>query len=281
MLTVNVLRIGDELIKYKGVTTSRPYILTGVERGALKTRASNHPVEDRLVKLQVNCYGGFIPDVELGDEYAKFYAKLLHDGGMNYIDFDGFESFTYQGHGQYPFKRFLRVLFEELKNLEVPYLRVMGSCVFEGNWHYMSVCNVGGGNNMFDPVNNKWGIEGKDIRYSFNSNYFPCTFGIQNIQKDWNIQVIENLQAKSIAWDATYMLGISEKSIEQRNDKNELFATFRAWEEARKAKVFSRQLKLEMKEETNKYHLVQKDQDTWVLYNVNESNSNGRILKRK
>ncbi|CAL1519097.1 hypothetical protein [Chitinophaga sp. MM2321] len=280
--SVNALRIDKELIEYEEVTTTKPYTLTGVRRGAFKTNASGHQAGEKIAKLQLNCYSGFIPNVQLGDEYARFYARLLHDGGMNFIDFDGFESFTYQGHGQYPFKRFLRILFGDLKEMGVPYLRVMGSCVFEGNWHYMSVCNVGGGNNMFDPVHNKWGIEGKDIRYSFNSNYFPCTFGIQNIQKDWNIQVIENLQAKSVAWDATYMLGISQRSIEQRADKNELFTTFRAWEEARKAGVFSPQLKEEMKLPGHRYHLMQKDKDTWQMYAVNADNSLGqeRILRR-
>lgn len=280
--TVNALRVGQELIEYRGVTTTKPYTLTGVKRGAFKTNAAAHQTGDKIAKLQVNCYSGFIPDAQFGDEYARFYARLLHDGGMNFIDFDGFESFTYQGHGQYPFKRFLRILFGDLKEMGVPYLRVMGSCVFEGNWHYMSVCNVGGGNNMFDPVHNKWGIEGKDIRYSFNSNYFPCTFGIQNIQKDWNVQVIENLQAKSVAWDATYMLGLSQGSIEHRTDKKELFTTFRAWEEARKAGVFSPQLKEEMKLPENKYHLEQKDKNTWWMYVVNADGSLGRksILKR-
>lgn len=275
----NVLRIGSELIKYRGVTTQKPYKLTGVVRGAYKTVAAAHLAGDTLSKLQVNCYSGFIPDVQLGDEYALFYARLLHEGGMNYIDFDGFESFTYQGHGQYPFKRFLRVMFGELQRLGVPYLRVMGSCVFEGNWHYMSVCNVGGGNHMFDPVRNKWGIEGKDIRYSFNSNYFPCTFGIQNIQQDWTVQTIENLQAKSIAWDATYMLGLSEKSVEQRQDKQQLFRAFRIWQDARSAGVFDRQLKEEMKEESHRYHLEQLDADTWTLYRVQANGAHGQPRK--
>lgn len=279
---LNVLRIGKELIRYKGVTTTKPYTLTGVERGALKTNAAAHSAGEQLAKLQVNCYGGFIPGIALQDEYAAYYAKLLHDGGMNYIDFDGFESFTYQGHGQYSFKRFLRKMFGDLEKMGVPYLRVMGSCVFEGNWHYMSVCNVGGGNHMFDPVNNKWGIEGKDIRYSFNGSYFPATFGIQNLQPGWDVQVIENLQCKSVAWDATYMLGLSQEAVEKRSDKQAIFKAFRTWEDARSAGVFGRALKKEMQEEKNRYHLEQLDNNTWQLYPVAADGTLGvpRILKR-
>ena len=198
----NTLRIGKELIRYKRVTKTQPYTLIGVERGALKTGASKHEAGEEIARLQVNCYSGFIPDMKLQDKYADFYARLMTKGGMNYIDFDGFESCTYQGHGQYSFKRFMHKLFNDFHQMGGEYLRVMGSSVYEGNWHYMSVCNVGGGNHMFDPVNNKWGIEGKDIRYAWTSNYFPCTFGIQLFKPDWTVQVIENLQSKAIAWDA-------------------------------------------------------------------------------
>lgn len=279
----NVLRIGSELIQYEGVTTTKPYTLTGVRRGAYNTQATSHWPGEEVAKLQVNCYHGFIPNLKLQDEYAGFYAKWLIDGGMNYIDFDGFESFTYQGHGQYSFKRFLRQMFDKYHKMGGQYLRLMGSCVFEGNWHYMSVCNVGGGNHMFNPVTNKWGIEGKDIRYAFQGSYFPCTFGIQNLSPDWTVQVIENLQSKAIAWDATYMLGLSENAVEKNPQKAEIFKTFRAWEDARIANVFPKELKKEMQEETNRYHLEQVDEKTWKIYQVAASNEfiNPRILKAK
>lgn len=280
---VNVLKIDKELIKYKGVTRKFPYTLTGVERGAYKTAALNHNAGDVIAKLQVNCYAGFIPGMELQDKYAEFYAKLLTEGGMNYIDFDGFESFTYQGHGQYSFKRFMRKLFDDYHRLGGEYLRVMGSCVFEGNWHYMSVCNVGGGNHMFDPVNNKWGIEGKDIRYSFTSNYFPCTFGVQSVKRDWNVQVIENLQAQSIAWDATYMLGLCENDIEKNPQKYEIFKAFRTWEDARAANIFPKNLKIKMQNGENRYHLERAADNTWKLYPVLSDGKHGVpvILKAK
>lgn len=273
----NVLKLGKELITYDGVSTTKPYMLKGIRRGAYGTNAMQHSAGDTIAKLQVNCYAGFVPGIELQDEYAEFYADLLVDGGMNYIDFDGFESFTYQGHGQYSFKRFMRGLFDNFEQKGGDYLRVMGSCVFEGNWHYMSVCNIGGGSHMYDPVNNKWGIEGKDIRYSFMSNYFPCTFGIQNLKPDWTVQVIENLQSKSIAWDAAYMLGLSQDVVEKNPQKYEIFKAFRVWENAREANVFSSDLKKEMRKQENKYHLEQAD-DTWILYTVSNSGELGDAI---
>lgn len=277
----NALKIGKELITYDGVTTTKPYMLTGVKRGAYKTTAQPHTSGEMVAKLQLNCYRGFIPDIYLQDEYADFYAKLLVDGGMNYIDFDGYESCVYQGHGQYAFKRFTGELYRKFLEYGGEYLRIMGSCVFEGNWHYMSICNVGGGNRMYDPVKNKWGIQGKDFKYSFGGNYFPATFGIQNISKDWNVQSIDNLQAKAIGWDVTFMLGISEKSVESHPLKYEMFKTFRAWENARAANAFPDKLKKEMREEDNVYHIEQISDTKWKLYKVLPSGSYGKAVTLK
>ncbi len=272
----NVLRIENELLTYAGVTRQKPYTLTGVKRGAYRTQATSHLQGEELAKLQVNCYSGFIPGMELQDEYADFYAKWLIDGGMKYIDFDGYESFVYQGHGQYSFKRFMRKLWDKYSRLGGDYLRVMGSCLYEGTWHYMSVCNVGGGNHMFNPVTNEWGIEGKDIRYAHQSSYFPCTFGIQSLSPDWTVQVIENLQSKAIAWDATYMLGLSQNTVEKCPHKYELFKAFRTWEDARIAGVFSDELKKEMQPAENRYHLERIDEKTWKLFKVQPS---GKLVK--
>lgn len=53
---------------------------------------------------------------------------------------------------------------------------------------------------LYNPVHDKWGIEGKDIWYINARNYFPPTFGIQNMKPGWTSQVVETLQAH---WDAT------------------------------------------------------------------------------
>lgn len=269
----NVLKIGKELITYSGVTKTKPYTLLNIKRGSYSTPVTIHKKGEVIVKLQPNCYRGFVPDMRLQDKYAEYYAHLLKDGGMNYIDFDGLESCMYQGHGQYSFKKFFRKLFTTLNQLGVPYLRVMGSTVAEGNWHYMSICNVGGGNNMFNPATNKWGIEGKDIRYGFLSNYLPCTFGIVDLHSDWTAAVAENLQAKSIGWGATYMLGISQNEVEKCGEKYEIFNAIKTWENARIANVFTANHRKKLSVMENKYHLEQLDQKTFNLYPVQEVNT--------
>ncbi len=271
----NVLKLGKELIKYSGVTTTVPYTLMNIKRGQYSTFPTAHRSGDTISKLQPNCYAylGFVPNMALQDKYADYYAHLLKDGGMNYIDFDGLESCVYQGHGHYSTKRFLRRLITKLTELGVPYLRIMGSCVYEGSWHYMSVFNIGCDNidekfAMFNPVSNTWGIEGKDLRYVCLSNYLPCTFGIVSFKPDWTVQVAENLQAKSVAWGATYMLGLNQDVAEKCPAKYEIFKTLRTWENARAANVFTEKQKEKMRLAENRFHLEQVDKNHWNLYPV-------------
>ncbi len=152
----NVLKIGKELIEYNGITQSAPYTFLHIKRGLYGTKRGFYKKGTTIVKLQPNCYHGFAPDMNLQKVYADYYGKWLTEGGMDYIDFDGLESCMYQGQGQYSFKDFFRNLFDSYSKNGGKYLRVMGSAVCEGNWHYMSVCNVGGGDNMFNPILNKW-----------------------------------------------------------------------------------------------------------------------------
>lgn len=265
----NVLKIGKELIEYNGITTTKPYYFLHVKRGFHGTVKQSYKAGTTIVKLQPNCYRGFAPDMFLQDNYADYYGRLLTDGGMDYIDFDGLESCIYQGHGQYSFKRFFRNLFDSYQKNGGNYLRVMGSCVYEGNWHYMSVCNVGGGDNMFNPVLNKWGIEGKDMRYVFESNYMPATFGIIGYASDWSLYDAENLQAKSIGWNATYMLGLSKKTVEVSGEKSDIFKVYRLWQDARSADIFTNAVKEKMKNLEYKFHL-ERSGDNYKLYTIKE-----------
>jgi hypothetical protein len=267
----NVLKIGKELIEYNGITETKPYTFLNVKRGFHGTTRGSFASGTTIVKLQPNCYHGFAPDMNLQEVYADFYGKWLVDGGMDYIDFDGLESCIYQGHGQYSFKRFFSKLFESYKKNGGKYLRVMGSAVGEGSWHYMSVCNVGGGDHMFSPVNNKWGIEGKDMRYVFESSYLPATFGIISLESDWTMYDAENLQAKSIGWGATYMLGLSERAVENCSEKDAIFKAYRTWENLRDEKDFSKALKEKLKDLNYKFHLEQTGKKAFILYPVREN----------
>jgi hypothetical protein len=266
----NFVRIGTEIVRYQGVTDRAPYALLNVQRG-YSTKARPHFAGDVVAKLQMNCYQGFAPDMKLMLDYADHYATVLAENGMEYVNLDGFESTFYQGHGYYAVRVFMRRLFDSYaKSTGGKHLRVTGSAVPAGAWEYFSICNVGGNANMFDPVENRWGIEGKDIRNAWSNSYFPPTFGLQNYHSDWTVYDAENLQAKAIGWDATFTLGLTEDAVERSGEKKAIFKAFRAWEDARVAGVFDAKTKEELKDLGLKFHLEQREGGGLALCPVKE-----------
>lgn len=274
--TTNVIKIGKEIIYYKGVSDSKPYTLQNVKRGFWKTNATAHSRGEVIDKLQTNCYSGLAPDIFLQDKLADYYAQLSRVNGMYYIDLDGEEGFTYQGHGNYAFKRFFKRFFTQSAKFGIPYQRVMGATLSEGGWHYQSVVNVGGGTNMYLIEDRKWGIEGKDIRNVCFSNFFPSTFGItEALQPNSTAQEWGNLEAISVGIGVTYMLNLSQSSVEACTQKNEIFKAIRTWENARKANAFPRTVKKILSDPDRQFLLEQIDKNTWKLY---EMKSSGNIL---
>jgi hypothetical protein len=274
--TINIIKIGKELIYYKGVTHTKPYTLQNVKRGFWGTNSTSHSKGEVVYKLQTNCYSGLVPDMFLQDKVADYYSQLSAVNGMHYIDFDGEEGFTYQGHGNYAFKRFFRRFFEQSAKLGIPYQRVMGATLSEGGWHYQSVLNVGGGKNMYLIKDRKWAIEGKDIRNMCFSNFFPSTFGItEPLLPGSTVQEWENLQAISVGVGVTYMMNLSQKSVESCSQKYEIFKAIRTWEDARAANAFPASVKKILCDVNRQFHLEEIDKNTWKLY---EMKPNGNVF---
>jgi hypothetical protein len=267
----NYLRIGGEMLRYSGISASAPWTLQGVTRGHA-SRATAHKAGDELVKLQQDCYNGFAPDMTLMPKYADYYAELMVRNGMDTINFDGFESTLYQNQGYYGIRCFCRRLFDTYAKLtggKAP--RVTGSCAFAGAWLYMNVCDLGAGTPMFDPMTGRRGTEGKDIGDGFSNSYFPATFGIQNFNSNWTVYDAENLESKSIGWDATYALGVSQAALDNCGDRDAIFKAFQAWQNARAAGLFSRELKLKLRDPDLRFHLAQLGSDSYRLSEVKET----------
>lgn len=265
----NIVKIGKELIYYMGVTGAPPYSLQHVKRGYWGTAATAHEAQTAVYKLQTNCYHGLVPDIFLQDQYADYYARLFKKHGMYYIDFDGEEGLYYQGHGEYSAKRFYRRLFETAHKEGIDNLRVTGATLSGGNWHYHSTWNVGGGEHMYNYKTRSWGIEGKDLRNVTFGNYFPSSFGGNfALTPSSTIQEYENIEAISVGLGVTYLLQLSEKSVESCPEKYGIFKAVKTWENARSANAFPRSIKMILRNPDRQFHLEQLDNNHWKLYEV-------------
>ena len=90
---------------------------------------------------------------------------------------------------------------------------------------------------MFNPVTGRRAIEGKDIGNGWGNSWFPGSFGKQGWDSSWSLYDAQNLEAKAVGWDATYALFLSQELIDRTGEREEIFKAFRAWQEARRARL--------------------------------------------
>lgn len=275
---LNMVKIGKELIHYKGVSETAPYRLLNVTRGYWGTRPAVHAKNDTIYKLQVTIrygYDGIIPNLALQDEIAEYYATVSSRNGIAHYDFDGQEFLFNNGHGYYSTKRFFRKMFEKAAELGVPYIRVSGATLSEGSWHYQSVWNVGGGKNLYDLNTREWGSttsQGKDLRDVTYSNYFPVSFGGNfAIQDTSTVEQYEHVEAIAVGYGATYYMVINQEDVERCPQKDKIFAAIRVWEDARAANAFPRYIRKKLMNPVYDWHLeAHPEGDSWTLYRMEQ-----------
>ncbi|GLR17506.1 hypothetical protein GCM10007940_21210 [Portibacter lacus] len=270
---LNMIKIGKELIFYLGVSTEEPYRLLNVKRGYWGTTPTTHKENDTIYKLQVTLnygYDGLIPNMELQDKIAEYYADVCYLNGLGYYDFDGQEFLFNNGHGYYSTKRFFRKMFERADELGLPSIRFTGATLSEGSWHYQSIWNVGGGKNLYDADTREWGSatsQGKDLRDVTYANFFPVGMGSNfPINSDATVEQYEHIQAISVGMGTTYSLILNQKEVESCPQKDAIFEVIRTWEDARAADAFPRNLKRRLADPSFTWRLkAGKSKDTWVL----------------
>lgn len=270
---LNMIKIGKELIFYLGVSKEEPYRLLNVKRGYWETTATNHQANDTIYKLQVTLnygYDGLIPNMQLQDKIAEYYADVCAINGLGYYDFDGQEFLFNNGHGYYSAKRFFRKMFERAEVLNIPPIRFTGATLSEGSWHYQSIWNVGGGKNLYDVETREWGSttsQGKDLRDVTFANFFPVGLGGNfPIKANSTVEQYEHIQAISVGVGATYSLILNQKDVESCPQKDAIFKTFRTWEDARAANAFPRNIKKLLVDPKRNWRLeAGENKDTWNL----------------
>ena len=200
---------------YKGISDAAPWTLKGVKRGHA-SKAVAHKAGDELVKLQQNCYNGFVPDMKLLLDYADYYADLMDRNGMDIINFDGFESTLYQNHGYYAVRVFCRRLFETYHKLtggnipasparaSLPALGIHGRLRRRRRQQHVQRGQRTAG-----------ASRARTSATLSAAATFPPTFGIQGWHSDWSLYDAENLMSKAVGWDATFALAASQDAIDQ------------------------------------------------------------------
>jgi hypothetical protein len=106
--------IGNEIIRYREVSSVEPWKLTGCVRGAYGTKASAHRKGETIGKLMDHGYKVFLSDANLSEEIARNIARMFNETGLKQISFDGLEGVWSTGMGQYARSLFTKTWFDNL-----------------------------------------------------------------------------------------------------------------------------------------------------------------------
>lgn len=277
--TLNTVAIDDELISYKRVSATAPWKLLHCTRGAFGTEAVAHDVGAAVGRLLDHPYRVFLTDADLAREQAQRIADFCSQTGAMQLSFDGLEGNWSTGMGQYGRTLFTLAWYEKL----APELqgRVINDASNPGHftWHIYTRMNWG------EP----WyaGFRESQTLYRLkNQNYYsrnlmPRMLGWFALRDDTSIEDTEWLLARAAGFDAGFSLATSVQfagdqilpgnEIQDRGRQHDLqviLKAIREWETARMAGVFPEELKPELQDVENEFHLEPVGDGRWHLFRV-------------
>lgn len=256
--------IGNEIIRYKEVSTGEPWKLTGCVRGAFNTKAFSHKKGDTIGKLMDHGYKVFLSDASLSDEIAKNIARLFNETGLMQVSFDGLEGVWSTGMGQYARNLFTKTWFDNLKP------ELQGKVINDAsnpshfNWHINTRYNWGepwyAG---FRESQTNYRLMNQDF---YRRNLLPSMLGWFSMSSQTSIEDTEWLLARAAGFDAGFAFNLSFENVEKNGQSEAIFKAMNTWESARMAGAFTSEQKLKMEDINNEYHLESAGTGEWRLY---------------
>ncbi|MBD3183871.1 hypothetical protein GF312_16420 [Candidatus Poribacteria bacterium] len=266
--TLSAAVIDREIIQYRSISDSEPYILSGCKRGAFGTKAIQHGKNSSIGKLIDHPYRVFFPDLEMQDEMADRLVELFNKTGLRQISFDGLEGCERTGHGVYAHNRFVQRCFDSW-NMEVIN---DASRLLHYLWHIHTRMNWG------EP----WGKATREgmpeYRFKnqdyFNRNLFPRMLGWFQLRlasgdvEATCLSDIEWVLSKGAGFDAGFALSTGLSDLKINGQAEDILNAIKIWEEARLMNVFSEEQKKRLKDPEGEFHLEKIENEGWNLYPV-------------
>jgi hypothetical protein len=257
---LHTVRIGDELIRYRTVSESEPYVLLDCQRGAFGTTASEHSRGDTVGKLYDHAYEVFFPNLDLQREIARNLALFFNETGISHLDFDGHEGCLASGHGDYAINLFAQDFYDNLDH-EVLNGTSLSKTYY---WHINTFNNWGepwyGG---FKESMQEYRIANQAL---FDRNYVPHMLGWYLLTASTTLPEMEWMLARAAGYDAGFAMVARPKSIRANPISGELLDAIREWEAARLSGAFSEDQRNRLKDPRNEFHIEKTGVSEWNLY---------------
>lgn len=256
---LHTIKIDKELIRYKSVSLTAPYILSDCQRGAFGTTATAHKMGSVAGKLLDHAYNVFFPDINMQRETAKNIATLMNETGVDHLDFDGHEGGLASGQGDYAVELFAKDVYENVKHDFICGTSISKTFF----WHIGSYYNWGepwyGG---FKESMQQYRIDNQGL---FDRNYMPHMMGWYLLSEHTTLSEMEWMLARAAGYSAGFAMVANTSALKKNPLTPQLLDAIREWETARNGKVFTKDQQERLKDPKNEFHLEKISEGKWNL----------------
>lgn len=258
--------VGDELIRYGGVSEAMPWMLLDCQRGAFGTRAASHKKDTDIAKLVDHAYKVFLTNTELSIEMAQNIAELYNQTGLRQISFDGLEGNRSTGMGEYGEILFTQAWYNHLSdNIKQHYI-ADASRTSHYFWHMYTRMNWG------EPWYAGFRESQTDYRLKnqayFQANLMPGMLGWFNMTPQTSLEDIEWMLTRSAAFNAGYAFCTSYATLDRNAQADEILRLIGQWEKARLSNAFTEDQKDRMKDIKTEFSLEAINENEWNLTEI-------------
>jgi hypothetical protein len=280
-----VLKIGTELISYRGYTTKPPYLFYGCKRGIDETIINAQPVGYMFGLLDVSEFGATSVYIDqysdLQDEVADYIADIW-DAGFEFLYFDGSEGvnppFWYHVSG---------AQYRVYRKLDPEPLFAEGAAKTHFSWHMLT-----GGNafDIFPPEK----LKAETIKHPFweaprmQDNFTRLNFGWLGYWLPGENTIgtqpdqLEFVTSKAAAWDCPVSIHANPATLAKHPRTADNFEVFRRWEEVRAKKWLTEAQKQMLRNPDQEFTLLLNEKNDFELVTCDQikdlANGNREII---
>ncbi|MBN1388586.1 MAG: hypothetical protein JW965_09085 [Bacteroidales bacterium] len=257
--TNQALMIGNEIIRFSGVSKDKPYRLLDCQRGQYGTIASSYRAGTEIARLVDHPYKVFFPNWKLQKEMIINLADFFNYTGVGQLDFDGHEGGWGTGEGEYGMDYFSEQLQKQVNHE----LRNGSSRSNHYYWHTVSYINWG------EPWYGGFTKSQGHYRYQnqalLKRNYIPNMLGWFLLNESTTLQEFEYMLARSAGYDAGYALYSMLEDMKKNPEFDQIAEAVNTWEEARLKKIFNDNQLMQLQDVNNDFSLKKISEDEFVL----------------
>lgn len=261
--TLQAVMVGNELIRYRAVSTQAPWKLLDCVRGAFKTKPSLHRRGAEVGKLMDHPYKVFLSDASLSAEIARNLASLFNETGLRQTSFDGLEGSWSSGMGQYARILFTKSWYEHLSPALQGQVINDASNPAHFNWHINTRYNWG------EP----WyaGFRESQLQYRlmnqdfYRRNFLPAMLGWFSLSAKTTLEDVEWLLARAAGFEAGFAFNVSLENVDKNGQQEAIFNAINTWESARMVDAFSELQKQKLMDIHQEFHLEKISPQHWSL----------------